>query len=123
LAEIKEKESDPNLESNSKQDMGNNIVNAEHSVIIAITNIQPNKLEELEEGECHFYSHRWVKGNPIHFIVDDGRQKNLILTEVIKILTFQMIPPPTIHHRLVEPGMRPSCQPIVGRDLHINQQR
>jgi hypothetical protein len=28
----------------------------------------------------------WVKGTPLHFIVDSGTEKNLISTEVIKKL-------------------------------------
>jgi hypothetical protein len=35
----------------------------------------------------------WVKGTPLHFIVDCGRQKNLILAEVVKKLTL----PTTLH--------------------------
>jgi hypothetical protein len=36
--------------------------------------------EDLEEGERLFHSHMWVKGTPLHFIVDSGSQKNLIST-------------------------------------------
>jgi hypothetical protein len=34
----------------------------------------------------------WVKGAPIHFIVDNGSQKNLILAEVIKRMDLQTKP-------------------------------
>jgi hypothetical protein len=37
-----------------------------------------------EEGERLFHSHMWVKGTPLHFIVDSGSQKNLISVEVVK---------------------------------------
>jgi hypothetical protein len=35
----------------------------------------------------------WVKGTPLHFIIDSGSQKNLISTEVVKWLTL----PTTLH--------------------------
>jgi hypothetical protein len=36
----------------------------------------------------------WVKGTPLHFIVDSGSQKNLISTEVIKQLGLLTTPHP-----------------------------
>jgi hypothetical protein len=36
----------------------------------------------------------WVKGAPLHFIVDRGSQKNLISAEVIKRLDLPMTPHP-----------------------------
>jgi len=36
----------------------------------------------------------WVKGDPLHFIVDRGSQKNLILAEVIKHSDLPMTPHP-----------------------------
>ena len=55
----------------------------------------------------------WLKGAPLHFIVDSGSQKNLISAEVVKRLDLPTTPHP---------------QPYTidwlfqGRDLHINQQ-
>jgi hypothetical protein len=55
----------------------------------------------------------WVKGAPLHFIVDSGSQKNLISTEVIKRMDLPMTPHP---------------QPYTigwlrqGRDLRVSQQ-
>jgi hypothetical protein len=46
--------------------------------------IQPEEPADPEDGECLFHSQMWVKGTPLHFIFDSGRQKNLISTEVIK---------------------------------------
>jgi hypothetical protein len=46
--------------------------------------IQPEEPIDLEEGELIFHSHMWVKGNPLHFIIDSEIQKNLISTEVVK---------------------------------------
>jgi hypothetical protein len=48
--------------------------------------IHLEELEELEEGERLFHSQMWVKGIPLHFIVDNGSKKNLISTKVIKRL-------------------------------------
>jgi hypothetical protein len=52
------------------------------------------ELEEPEEGECLFHSQMWVKGTPLHFIVDSGSQKNLISVEVVKRLNLTMTPHP-----------------------------
>jgi hypothetical protein len=60
------------------------IINADSTATITTTTIQPKEPVDPEEGECLFHSHMWVKGNPLHFIVDSGSQKNLISTEVIK---------------------------------------
>jgi hypothetical protein len=55
----------------------------------------------------------WVKGTPLHFIIDRGSYKNLILSEVFKQLAL-----PKISH----------LQPFIigwlrhGSDLHVNQQ-
>jgi hypothetical protein len=56
----------------------------------------------------------WVKGTPLHFIVDSGSQKNLISAEVIKWLALPTTPHP---------------QPYTigwlrqGSDLRVTQQR
>jgi hypothetical protein len=55
----------------------------------------------------------WVKGAPLHFIVDSASQKNLISTEVVKRLDFPMTP----HPQLYTIGWL--CQ---GRDLCVKQQ-
>ena len=43
---------------------------------------QQNDLEEKEENL--FHSTMWMKGVPLHLIVDNGIQMNLTLVEVIK---------------------------------------
>jgi hypothetical protein len=48
------------------------IIDAEPSATITTTKIQPDESEELEEGEHLFHSQMWVKGTPLHFIVDSG---------------------------------------------------
>jgi hypothetical protein len=59
---------------------------------IMTTTIQPKEPEEPMEGEHLFHSHMWVKGTPLHFIIDRGIQKNLISNEAIKILKLPMMP-------------------------------
>jgi hypothetical protein len=81
--------------------------------MVATTKVRPSEPEEPEEGECLFHSQMWVKGALIHFIVDNGSQKNLISAEVIKWLDLPMTPHP---------------QPYTigwlrqGRDLCVSQQ-
>jgi hypothetical protein len=86
LVELKEKESDPESYSYSDMEKGNHIINVESIATISTTNIQPDKSEEIEEGDHLFHSHMWVKGNPLHYIVENGSQNNMILTDVIKRL-------------------------------------
>ena len=59
-------------------DKGKQIINAEPSATIATTQIQPEDLDEPEEGERLFHSQMWVNGVPLHFIADNGSKKNLI---------------------------------------------
>jgi hypothetical protein len=85
----------------------------EPSATVATTKIQPGEPDEPKEGERLFHSQMWVKGTPLHFIVDSGSQKNLISTEVIKRLALPIMPHP---------------QPYTigwlrqGSDLHVGQQ-
>ena len=55
----------------------------------------------------------WVKGAPLHFIIDRGSQKNLISEEVIKRLDLPMTPHPQPY------TIGWLCQ---GRDLFVIQQ-
>ena len=94
LTEMKAPESDPGSESESETDHGGKIIEAEPNVTIATTKIQPDDLEETEEGERLFHSQMWVQGKPLHFIVDSGSQKNLISVEVVKRLNLPTVPHP-----------------------------
>jgi hypothetical protein len=94
VAELKEKESKPNLDCDSKHNKGKHIIDAKPNATIVATTIQPEKTEELEEGECLFHSQMWVKGTPLHLIVDNEIQKNLISTKVVKRLKLPMMPHP-----------------------------
>jgi hypothetical protein len=55
----------------------------------------------------------WVKGTPLHFIVDSGSQKNLISEEVIKWLVL----PTMLHPQPYTIGWL--CQ---GSDLRVIEQ-
>jgi hypothetical protein len=66
-----------------------------------------------EEGERLFHSQMWVKGTPLHFIVDSGSQKNLISAEVVKQLGLSTTPHPQPYN------IGWLCQ---GRDLCVSQQ-
>jgi hypothetical protein len=94
VAEIKNKEPNPDLESDSKNTSKGQIIDADPTTIVATATIQPEEPTDLEEGEHLFYSHMWVKGTPLHFIVDSGSQKNLISAEVVKQLGLSTTPHP-----------------------------
>ena len=100
---------DSNTKSNPEG--GKQIIDDEPSSIVSTTKVQPHELEEPEEGECLFHSHMWVKGAPLHFIVDSDSQKNLISVDIVKWLDLSM----TLH---------PQPYTIVwlrqGRDLRVS---
>ena len=93
VAELKSSELELDSDSDSKMDKGKQIIDAEPIATVATTQIQPEDPEEPEEVECLFHSQVWVNGVLLHFIVDNGSQKNLISTEVVKQLKW-----PTTSH-------------------------
>jgi hypothetical protein len=113
MVELKASESEADYDSESNPKGGKQIIDAEPSATVTTTKVHSSELEEPEEGECLFHSQMWVKGAPLHFIVDSGSQKNLISVEVIKRLDLPMTPYP---------------QPYTigwlrqGRDLRVIQQ-
>jgi hypothetical protein len=113
MAKLKASESEVDSDSESNPEGGKQIIDVEPSATVATTKVQPSEPEEPEEGEHLFHSQMWVKGAPLHFIVDSGSQKNLISAEVIKRLDLPMTPHP---------------QPYTigwlrqGRDLRVSQQ-
>jgi hypothetical protein len=107
------KELSPDSDSDSENNKRRQIIDAEPTATIVTTTIQPEEPEDPEEGECLFHSQMWVKGTPLHFIVDSGSQKNLISAEVIKQLDF----PTTPHPQPYNIGWLHQ-----GRDLHVSQQ-
>jgi hypothetical protein len=110
VAEIKYKEPNLDLESDSKNNGKRQIIDADPTAIVATSIIQPEEPTDPEEGEHLFHSHMWVKETPLHFIVDSGSQKNLISTEVIKQLDLSTTP----HPRPYNIGWLHQ-----GRDLHV----
>ena len=60
------------------------IIEIDPTAIVATTTIQPEEPRDLEEGEGLFHSQMWVKGTPLHCIVDSEIQRNLISVEVVK---------------------------------------
>jgi hypothetical protein len=85
----------------------------EPSATIATTKVQPSEPKEPEEGEHLFHSQMWVKGAPLHFIVDSGSQKNLISVEVTKWLDLRQ------HHIC---NLTPSGGSTKGEIFHVSQQ-
>jgi hypothetical protein len=113
VAEVKAFESDAGSYSDSKLEMGRQIIDVEPSAIVATTKLQPGEPSEPEEGECLFHSQMWVKGTPLHFIVDSSSDKNLISVEVFKRLALPTNPHPQPY------TIGWLCQ---GSDLCVNQQ-
>jgi hypothetical protein len=72
VAEVKASESDVGYDSESEPERGRWIIDIEPSATIATTKLQPGEPDEPEEGERLFHSQMWVKGTPLHFIVDSG---------------------------------------------------
>jgi hypothetical protein len=94
VVELKETDPSPKLDSNSENNKRRQIIDVESTAIVATTIIQLKEPEDPEEGGCLFHSQMWVKGTPLHFIVDSEIQKNLILAEVIKQLGLPTTPHP-----------------------------
>jgi hypothetical protein len=113
VAEIKDKEPNPDSEYDLENIENRQIINADPTAIFATATIQLEESVDPEEGEHLFHSQMWVKGTPLHFIVDSSSQKNLISTEVIKQLGL---------------STTPHLQPYniewlhQGRDLRVSQQ-
>jgi hypothetical protein len=94
VAEIKDKELNPDSECDSKNTGKGKIIDTDPTAIVATVAIQTKEPTYPEEGESLFHSHMWVKGTPLHFIVDSKRQKNFISAEVVKHLELSTTPHP-----------------------------
>ena len=90
---MKAYESDVDYDSEPELERVRWIINMEPSATIATTKLHHDEPDKSEEGECLFHSPMWVKGTPLHFIVDSGIQKKLISAEVVKWLAL----PTTLH--------------------------
>jgi hypothetical protein len=55
----------------------------EPNATVHTTKIQKEEPEDPKEVDFLFHSKMWVKGSPLRFIVDNGREKNLISVEFI----------------------------------------
>jgi hypothetical protein len=110
---IKDKEPNPDSESDYENTGKGQIIDADPTAIVTTATIQPEEPTDPEEGECLFHSQMWVKGIPLHFIVDSGSQKNLISAEVVKQLGLSTTPHPQPYNI---GWLR------QGRDLRVSQQ-
>jgi hypothetical protein len=72
VVEIKDKEPNPDSESDSENIGKRQIIDTDPTAIVATAAIQPEEPMDPEEGEHLFHSQMWVKGTPLHFIVDSG---------------------------------------------------
>jgi hypothetical protein len=113
VAEIKDKEPNPDSEFDSENTSKGQIIDADPTAIVATTIIQPEEPTDLEEGECLFHSQMWVKGTPLHFFVDSKIHKNVISAEGVKQLGLLTTP----HPQLYNIGWLHQ-----GRDLRVSQQ-
>jgi hypothetical protein len=94
VVKVKDKESNPDSESDLENIENRKIIDVDPTAIVTTTTIQPEEPVDPEEGEHLFHSQMWVKGTPLHFIVDSGSQKNLISAEVVKQLGLSTTPHP-----------------------------
>jgi hypothetical protein len=70
MVELKDSESEVDSDSESNPEGGKQIIDVEPSATVTTTKVWPSEPEEPEEGEHLFHSQMWVKGAPLHFIVD-----------------------------------------------------
>jgi hypothetical protein len=94
VVEIKDKEPNTDSESDSKNTGKGQIIDGDPTAIVVTAAIQREEPTDPEEWEHIFHSQMWVKGTPLHFIVDSGSQKNLISAEVVKQLGLSTTPHP-----------------------------
>ena len=117
VVKVKDKESNPDSEYDTENIENGQIIDADPIATVATITIQPKEPVDPEEGECLFHSQMWVKGTPLHFIVDSGIQNNLISAEVVNNWGCQRHAPTSIQHQVASLGMRSLCQPIVSHVL------
>jgi hypothetical protein len=84
VAEIKDKEPNPDSESDSENTNRRKIIDAYPATIVATATIQLEEPTDHAKGDRLFHSQMWVKGTLLHFIVDIRSQKNLISEKVVK---------------------------------------
>jgi hypothetical protein len=84
VVEVKDTELNPNLEFDPENIENKQIIDTNPTSIVVTTTIQLKEPVDPEKGERLFHSHVWVKGTPLHFIVDNDNQKNPISAKVVK---------------------------------------
>jgi hypothetical protein len=94
VAKIKDNEPNHDSQFDSENTGRRQIIDADPIATVVDTTIQPEEPIYPEEGDYLFHSQMWVKGTPLHFIVDNRSQKNLISAEVIKQLGLLTTPHP-----------------------------
>jgi hypothetical protein len=72
VAEIKDKESNPDSESDSENNGKGQIIDTDPTAIVATQQFNQKNQQILKRGSILFHSQMWVKGTPLHFIVDSG---------------------------------------------------
>jgi hypothetical protein len=90
VAEMKDSESEEDFDSELNPEGGKQIIDSKPSSIVSTTKFHPGEPEEPKEWEHLFHSQMWVKGAPLHFVVDSSSQMNLISVEVIKRMDLPM---------------------------------
>jgi hypothetical protein len=92
VAEVKDTEPNPDSEFDRENIENRQIIDADPTSTVVTTTIQLEEPVDPEEGEHLFHSQMWVKGTPLHFIVDKDSQKNLISNKVLKQLGLSTTP-------------------------------
>jgi hypothetical protein len=70
VVELKASESEADSDSESNPEGGKWIIDVEPNATVTTTKFHPSEPKEPKEGEHLFHSQMWVKGAPLHFIVD-----------------------------------------------------
>jgi hypothetical protein len=73
VVEIEEKESSPDSKSDLENNGRRQIIDADPTATVATAKIQPKEPVDPKEVEFRFHSQMWVKGTPLHFIIDSRR--------------------------------------------------
>jgi hypothetical protein len=83
VAKVKSSELDVGFNSESEPEKGDKTL-TQNPVpsLLPPRSILVNLMNQRKESL--FHSQMWVKGTPLHFIINSGSQKNLISMEVIK---------------------------------------
>jgi len=89
VVEVKDTEPKPYTEFDHENIENRNIINVDPTATVMTTTVKLEELVDPEEGDLLFHSHMWVKGSPLHLIVNNEKQKKLISAKVIKQLGCQ----------------------------------